>query len=1082
MSLKNKISLIVSLMFGLLLIAVAILFVILAEQQIRKTAVTHQTALVKTLAQSLDKQVADRQNALITLANALPQKLIGDPERLQAFLSKQSVLPKLFTNTLVYTPDGIVVASLPLKPIYHGNKLLSGMEYINHTRESAKPYISKLFVSPISGEPLIVMTAPVLDSAGKVIAIIGGSQYIRNDNLFSGFTNIKIGETGYLVLITQDRVLVAHPDKSRLMETIKPGVNQGLERALQESSFAGESLSSRGVPILIAFKAMSTTGWLAGAAMPLAEAYAPTKVMYRNAALAVSALLLILPALVWLTMHMLTNPILKIRDEILEMSTNPHHRELAASNRDDEVGQLAVAFNKLTFGRRLAEQREFSRNHILEMVARGAPLKDILESMVLTLELENPKMICSIILLDATGKLMETCVAPSLPDFYNQKVNGLEIGLGVGSCGTALFTGERVIVEDIASHPYWSNFLEITRKANLGASWSEPIKGSDGKTLGSFAIYHEIASTPSAKDIQLIEQAAYLASIAIEQSQAYEELQLAALVYQNSSEAMTVTDAEGHILTVNPAFTQVTGFTLDEVKGQNPNTFYAGRQTQSFFEDMQQSLEKTGHWQGELWSRRKNGELYAQQLTINTSYNRDGSAYRRVALFSDITQRKESEELIWKQANFDALTGLPNRRMFHDRLAHEIKKTHRTNQPLALIYLDMDKFKEVNDSLGHEMGDNLLVEAAQRLNSCVRQTDSVARLGGDEFTVIMGELDDLKSVERVTQEILDKLSSPYHLGIETVYLTTSIGVTLYPNDASNIDELLRHADQAMYAAKSLGRNRYSYFTQSMQDAAQSRIRIARDLRAALLEQQFLVLYQPIIELASGCIHKAEALIRWQHPLEGLVSPVDFIPIAEETGMILDIGDWVFQQAAIQVAEWRRSHHAEFQISVNKSPVQFNSLKQTHSKWLETLQSLGLPGQSIAVEITEGLLLDASSVVINKLHEFRDAGIHISLDDFGTGYSSLSYLKKFDIDYIKIDKSFVSNMAQGSDDLALCQAIIVMAHKLGMKVIAEGVETAEQRHLLETAGCDYGQGYLFSKPVSAEAFNALLASSRASHSA
>jgi|GEM_PF-1019540 len=1073
MSIKNKISLIVSLLFGVFLIAVAVLFVMLAEEQIRQTAITQQTALVKTLAQNLDAQVTARHNALISVAKALPQSIINEPEHLQEFLSSQLVLPNLFTNTLVYAPDGTVLASHPFKPNYRGTKLLSSMEYIRHTRETGQPYISKLFISPVSGQPLIVMTAPVIDAKGKVLAIIGGSQYLRKDNLFSGLSDVNIGKTGYLLLITQERILVAHPDKTRIMEQVAINANPGLEKALRDTTFAGETVTSKGVPALAAFQSMKTTGWMVGAFMPLQEAYAPIAAMNKHAVVTVSILLLILPLLVWLAMHMLTKPLLKLRDEILSMTANPDSKELVTFSRNDEIGELAAAFNKLTHTRRLIEQKELSRNHVLEMVARGAPLQDILTSLVQSLELEDSSMICSILLLDDEGKRLKTGAAPSLPDFYNTAIDGVEIGIGVGSCGTAAYTGERVIVEDIQTHPYWAPYLEVANRAALASCWSEPIKSISGKILGTFAIYHRTACTPNEKDLQLIEQAAYLAGIAIEQNQTNEELQLASLVYQNSSEAMTVTDADGNILTINPAFTEVTGYTLDEVKGKNPNIFYSGRQSQAFFEEIQQTLDTKGQWQGELWNRRKSGEVYAQRLTINTSRNRDGSAYRRVALFSDITQRKESEELIWKQANFDTLTGLPNRSMFQNRLAQEIKKSHRTDQPFALIYLDLDRFKEVNDSLGHDMGDTLLIEAAQRLNSCVRQTDSVARLGGDEFTVIMTELDDFKSVERVTQDILEKLSSPYQLGIETVYVTASIGVTLYPNDAGNIDELLRNSDQAMYAAKNQGRNRYRYFTQSMQDAVQARISIAKDLRIAIIEQQFLVHYQPIVELATGSIHKAEALIRWQHPERGLISPAEFIPIAEETGLIVDIGDWVFHTALSQVAEWRKFHHPEFQVSINKSPVQFNNQKAGHRKWLDELKRLNLPGQSVCIEITEGLLLDATSSVTDKLLVFRDAGIQVSLDDFGTGYSSLSYLKKFDIDFIKIDQSFVRNLTHGSDDLVLCEAIIVMAHKLGMKVIAEGVETAEQCDLLEAAGCDYGQGYLFSRPIPAEAFDTLL---------
>ncbi len=445
-----------------------------------------------------------------------------------------------------------------------------------------------------------------------------------------------------------------------------------------------------------------------------------------------------------------------------------------------------------------------------------------------------------------------------------------------------------------------------------------------------------------------------------------------------------------------------------------------------------------------------------------------------IGVARDITEKKKSEELIWQQANFDSLTGLANRHMFQYRLEQEIKKAHRAGLPLALMVLDLDRFKEVNDTLGHDMGDRLLKEAAQRLSSCVREADSVARLGGDEFTVILGELNDVDCAERIALSILQKLAEPFKLGDQVVYLSTSIGITFYPQDATGFDELLKSADQAMYAAKHQGRNRCSYYAPSMQEAIQTRMRLTNDLRSALtaLTGSFRLFYQPIVELATGAIHKAEALIRWQHPTRGLIDPAEFIPIAEETEMILEIGDWVFRDAARQVARWRISHHAAFQISINVSPVQIHNMVNARN-WPDYLQKLSLPGQSIVVEITEGLLLDASAAVTEKLQAFHKAGMEVSLDDFGTGYSSLSYLKKFNIDNIKIDQSFVCNLAPDSDDLVLCEAMIAMAHKLGMKVIAEGVETSEQRDLLADAGCDYGQGYLFSRPVPAEDFEELL---------
>jgi diguanylate cyclase (GGDEF)-like protein/PAS domain S-box-containing protein len=451
------------------------------------------------------------------------------------------------------------------------------------------------------------------------------------------------------------------------------------------------------------------------------------------------------------------------------------------------------------------------------------------------------------------------------------------------------------------------------------------------------------------------------------------------------------------------------------------------------------------------------------------------STPHHLCMIEDVTAKKQSETLIWQQANFDTLTQLPNRRMFHDRLAHDMLKSQRDRSRIAILFIDLDHFKEVNDTLGHQQGDILLVEAARRIGACVRKSDTVARLGGDEFTVILAELGPVEQcdrVERIAQHIIDSLRAPFELDQEQAFVSASIGITLYPDDALDIDDLLKHADQAMYAAKGAGRNRFSYFTPTLQVAALNRMRLTNDLRGALKAEQFELYFQPIVHLASGAIHKAEALIRWNHPQRGLVSPLEFIPLAEASGLILEIGDWVFRESARWARRWRSAHHPDFQVSLNQSPLEFQR-EGDYQNWLAQLRQMDLPGQSLVVEITEGLLLDASAAVSNKLLQLRDAGIQVALDDFGTGYSSLSYLKKFDIDYLKIDRSFTRNLAPDSSDMALSDAIIVMAHKLGLKVIAEGVETPEQRDLLAAAGCDYGQGYLFAKPMPAVQFDSFL---------
>lgn len=611
---------------------------------------------------------------------------------------------------------------------------------------------------------------------------------------------------------------------------------------------------------------------------------------------------------------------------------------------------------------------------------------------------------------------------------------------------------DRQVIKSGSPKLVYEESLVIAKGKSLWIRTSKvPFFDVMGKVIGVLGIYEDITKQ------KLIE----------------DELKLAASVYQNSSEAMTVTDAENRIIAVNPAFTQLTGYSFDEVRGKNPNVLRSGRQSEEFYQAMWTSMNLTGHWEGEIWNRRKNGEEFAEWLIINTIYNDDGSVAKRVALFSDITEKKRSEALIWNQANFDPLTQLPNRRLFADRLVQEIKKAKRDRQRLAVLFLDLDRFKEVNDTLGHAMGDRLLVEAAQRIEHCVRETDTLARFGGDEFTVILSELSDAIDIKSVFQSIIEHLSKPFSLGDEIAYVSASIGVTIYPDDADNAESLLVNADQAMYSAKRQGRNRFCYFTRSMQEDAQERMRLSNDLHCARQKGQMEVYYQPIVELSSGTINKAEALIRWHHPELGLISPARFIPIAEESGAIGEIGDWVFQQAASQIKQWRDRHNVRFQISVNKSPAQFQSDERHEHPWTAYLDELGLSGDSIVVEITEGLLLNASEHITKKLLTFRDAGVQVAIDDFGTGYSSLAYLKKFDIDYLKIDKSFTCNLEPDSSDLVLSEAIVVMAHKLGLKVIAEGVETREQFELLKAIGCDYGQGYLFSKPLPADQFELLL---------
>jgi diguanylate cyclase (GGDEF)-like protein len=443
------------------------------------------------------------------------------------------------------------------------------------------------------------------------------------------------------------------------------------------------------------------------------------------------------------------------------------------------------------------------------------------------------------------------------------------------------------------------------------------------------------------------------------------------------------------------------------------------------------------------------------------------------ALSREVYDRKLVEQAL-REVNVDRLTGLPNRNVFQDRLDIDIRKSARSGLPLALLFIDLDHFKEINDTRGHEAGDQLLKQVAGRLRGHVRDTDTVARLGGDEFTITLSDLHDVLLVTDIAQKICDDLSRPFMVGEEMAYISASIGITVYPRDAATAGDLLRNADQAMYRSKERGRNRFTYFKSSMQDAAQSRMMLSNELRRAVEQQQLEVYYQPIVDMATGKIRKAEALVRWRHPERGDISPVEFIPIAEHTGLISPIGNWVYDQALAHARAWR-ARDPQLTINVNVSPVQFYEGDGQHCrKWLSNAEHGGpATVPEMGLEITEGLLLASDPEVLKQLLAFQQAGIKISLDDFGTGYSSLSYLRKFALDFLKIDKSFVYNLEYDAANVALCEAIIVMAHKLGLQVVAEGVETRQQAELLQRAGCDFAQGYLFGHAMPSNAFESML---------
>jgi diguanylate cyclase (GGDEF)-like protein/PAS domain S-box-containing protein len=561
--------------------------------------------------------------------------------------------------------------------------------------------------------------------------------------------------------------------------------------------------------------------------------------------------------------------------------------------------------------------------------------------------------------------------------------------------------------------------------------------------------------------------------------EAEEALERASLVFAHSSDAIAISDAAGRIIMVNPGFTRMRGYESDEIVGHTAEVYNADLEREGGHEALRSQARAAGHAKREVWSRHKDGHLIAEQRSVTAVKVAGGAVRHYIEIASDITRAKKDEKLLWRQANYDSLSGLPNRHLFLDRLRQAIGKTHRGEHPaFSLLYIDLDQFKEVNDTLGHAVGDQLLKEAAQRLLRCTRETDTVSRIGGDEFTVLLVDMHDLDNeapqvIERVAREIIVAMAQPFHIEGETVHLSASVGVTHFPADAGDADSLLKHADQAMYAAKHLGRNRFAYFSPAMQARAQDRRRTSDELRQAIGSSELQVHYQPIVELATGKVVKGEALLRWRHPVRGWISPVEFIPLAEETGLIFEIGEWVFRTAVTDSARWILEQGRQIQVGVNVSPLQISKGGASFARCMAFHAAQGLPRHAIVVEVTEGSLLQHDGTVEDRLRELGERGLALALDDFGTGCSSLSYLQQYQFEFLKIDRAFVVNIKTGSRQLALCRTIIAMAHTLGMRVISEGIGDAAAAELLRHAGCDYGQGFYFHQPMPADAFEALL---------
>ena len=736
------------------------------------------------------------------------------------------------------------------------------------------------------------------------------------------------------------------------------------------------------------------------------------------------------------------NPLLDITRSMTRLAAREDDFEIQQSTRNDEIGDMARAL--ILF-----------KEHLLTIAHAEERLKN---EAVLRLHHEALAAISQgVLITDANRRI--TYANPAF-----QQITGYSEGEIIGQTPAFLHNkgGETESLNNLqkaifSGNQYQGNLLNYKKDGT--PFWSDlsinPVNDAQGKTT------HYVGVTRDITETRLMHQ----------------ELRIAATAFE-SLHGIMVTDSKGVILRVNNAFSEMTGYTAEEVIGKSPALLKSGRHEPDFYDDMWRQLTETGTWYGEIWDRRKNGDIFPKWQTITAVRGADASTTHYVAAFTDISESKAAEAEITNLAFYDPLTQLPNRRLLLDRLQRALVTSVRQQRNGALMFIDLDNFKTLNDTLGHDKGDLLLQQVAKRLSECVREGDTVARIGGDEFVLVLeglssNLLDAAGQGELIGEKILESLNQPYDLITQEYHTTPSIGITLFCGHDIGVDELLKQADIAMYQSKAAGRNTLHFFQPDMQASVSARSTLEGDLRKGLRENQFTLAYQPQVFEKHGLVTGVEALLRWNHPIRGAISPVEFIPVAEETGLILPLGLWVLETACTRLASWANDPlTAHLSMAVNVSARQFN-----HPGFIEqvtnTLASTGANPQLLKLELTESLFLNNVEDTISKMVTLKALGVTFSLDDFGTGYSSLTYLKRLPLDQLKIDQSFIRDVLTDPNDAAITRAVVALGQNLGLKIIAEGVETTGQQKFLAENGCHAYQGYLYSRPLEIEAFERYL---------
>jgi diguanylate cyclase (GGDEF)-like protein/PAS domain S-box-containing protein len=1025
-SLKTRVTLFTLIIFVISILALALYASRVLRDDMERQLGEQQFSTATIVAAHVNDELEERIKVLELVASFITPGMLQNSSSVQKFLDQEIVIhPHFNGGVFVLSHEGIAIAD---SPIFNGRVGVNFMDrkFAIGVLSGGKPTIG----DPVMGKALkshvFSIAVPIRNAQGKVIAALAGTTDLAKPNFLDKITESHYGKTGgYLLIAEERRMIVTATDKDRIMQALPAlGVNPAIDRFIQGYEGSNVIVNPLGVEVLASAKGIPVAGWYMVASLPTAEAFAPIRFMQQRMLLVALTLAVLACILAWWMMRRQFSPMLEAAKALAALSSsNQYHQPLPVTSHD-EIGELIVGFNQLleTLGQQkvaLLEKEE--RYRILVewtpeaiIVHRGGKVLYVNPAMI--------KMFGASSAQDLIGKSIFELIHP---DYHQVVLDRMKKNLSDG----------------IAAPVIEEKFIKLD-----GTIIDVEVQGTAINYDGEPAFHASLRDITERKQIE-------------------EKLRITAGVFDISQEAILITNANNIIIDVNPAFTTITGYSRDEVIGKNPKMLSSGRQGKGFYAKMWQSINQERAWRGELWNRRKSGEIYPEMLSISVLCNSDGTVLRNVAVFSDISRFKEHEAELSRVAHFDALTGIPNRVLLADRMKQAIAQASREQNMMAVCYLDLDGFKPVNDDMGHDAGDRVLIEIAKRIESCIRGGDTVARLGGDEFVVLLLGQEKGETSVAMIERMLSSISRPIVVDGGTVTLSASIGVSIYPLDDADPDTLLRHADQAMYLAKQSGKNCFHIYDVALDRHGKELHAFLQSIRYGLENEQFELYYQPKVDLRTKELVGAEALIRWKHPERGLLPPAEFLRQIDNTELDIQLGEWVTATALAQLSHWRKAG-LDIEVSINISGYHMESAGFVGKLQQQLAAYPDMPQGKLQIEVLETVALNDTAIVRGIIESCRQLGIGFALDDFGTGYSSLSYLSSLPVDTLKIDQSFVRDMLVDKGDMAIVQGIIALARAFDRNTVAEGIETEEHYQALLDMGCEVGQGYVIVRPMPA----------------